>query len=45
MQIQLVLKYYVRAPTYYQQCTDQKRFIQQLENVRNQSNSLVEYLF
>lgn len=34
----------MRAPTYYQQCQDQKRYIQQLENAKSQSDSLIEEL-
>jgi len=40
----IVLKYFVRAPSYFQQCQDQKKYIQYLEKLKNQSSSTVAEL-
>lgn len=33
----ILLRFFVRAPTYYQKCRDQKQYIDYLENSRNQA--------
>ncbi len=40
----VLLRYYVRAPTYCQQARDQKRYIEYLEETRNQSEALIQEL-
>jgi len=40
----IILKYYVRAPSYFQQCQDQRKYIQHLERLKNQSATTINEL-